>query len=136
MSYGKHLTLLIENIENIDELNNEDKLKQLLTDLTHRIKMRVLVPATVGFEDSDIFNIGYSGVIILCESHIAIHTYSGLKKAFIDVFSCKDYKEEEVIDFMHERVGNFDIKEKSITERGRHWQADIDKEYERWVNKR
>lgn len=136
MSYGKHLTLLIENIENIDNLNEEKKIKELLTDLTHRIKMRVLVPAVAGFEDGDVFNVGYSGVIILCESHIAIHTYSGIKKAFIDVFSCKDYEEKDIIDFLHERVGNFEIKEKNIKDRGRHWQADIEKEFNQWEGKR
>lgn len=136
MNYGKHLMLRINNIENIDSVNNEEELKKFLTELTHRINMRVLVPPVVGYEEGEAENIGYSGVVILYESHIAIHIYSETHQAFIDVFSCKDYEEKDIYKFLTEKVGNYNIKEKTILNRGRHWDTDIKKELKKWGEKR
>lgn len=136
MNYGKHLMLRIGNIENIEAINSDENIKIFLTDLTHHIGMSVLVPAITGYEDGEPQNRGFSGVIILVESHIAIHVYSELRQAFLDVFSCKDYAEEDVLDFLHGTIGNFDIIEKSTLNRGRHWDSDIKKEMENWRGRR
>lgn len=136
MNYGKHLMLRIGNIENIEAINNDESIKNFLTDLTHHIGMRVLVPAVTGYEDGEPQNRGFSGVIILVESHIAIHVYSELRQAFLDVFSCKDYDEEDVFEFLRDRIGGFEVIEKTVLNRGRHWDADIKKEMENWRTKR
>lgn len=136
MNYGKHLMLRIGNIENIEAINSDENIKDFLTDLTHYIGMRVLVPAITGYEDGEPQNRGFSGVIILVESHIAIHVYSELRQAFLDVFSCKDYSENDVFEFLCDKIGKFEIIEKNVLDRGRHWDADIKKEMEKWRAKR
>ena len=136
MSYGKHLMLMISDVENIERLNDEESIKNFLVELVDRIKMRVLVQPAVGYEDGDITNVGYSGVVILYESHIAVHVYSGLKKVFLDVFSCKDYDEKEVYKFIAEKVGKFKIEEQTVLNRGRHWEADIEREMKMWREQR
>lgn len=34
---------------------------------------------------------GVSGVVLIAESHISIHTFPDKQHAFIDIFSCKDF---------------------------------------------
>lgn len=34
---------------------------------------------------------GVSGVVLIAESHISIHTFPDKEHAFIDIFSCKDF---------------------------------------------
>jgi S-adenosylmethionine decarboxylase len=34
---------------------------------------------------------GISGVVLIAESHISIHTFPDKEHAFIDIFSCKDF---------------------------------------------
>lgn len=134
--YGKHLTLMISDVENIDVINSEKAIKEFLNELVQRIKMRILVPPIVGFEDGGFENVGYSGVVILYESHAAIHVYSGLRKAFIDVFSCKAYDEKEIAAYIAEKVGNYKIEEYAVADRGRHWGKDIAEEMKRWEKTR
>ncbi|MBI5079005.1 S-adenosylmethionine decarboxylase [Candidatus Saganbacteria bacterium] len=44
---------------------------------------------------------GISGVVLIAESHISIHTFPDKKHAFIDIFSCKnfdtDYARQELL---------------------------------------
>lgn len=134
--YGKHLTLLVKNVENIQNISNENEIKKFLLSLVDYIDMNVLVYPVAGYEKGDKHHEGYSGVIILCESHCAIHTYTGMKKIFIDIFSCKHYKTKKVIKFLKNYIGNFDIEEKKVLNRGVHWGKNIDKEAKKWKKQR
>ena len=134
--YGKHLTLLIKNVEHIEKLNGENEIKNFLADLVKSINMRILVNPVAGYESGDEAHAGYSGVVILYESHCAIHTYSKLRKVFIDIFSCKDYCVEDVLNFIKGKIGVFEIEEQHIFNRGVHWGNDIKKEMNNWKGKR
>lgn len=65
---------------------------------------------------------GVSGVVMIVESHISLHTYS--KKDFLsmDVYSCKTFDAEAVASYMKER---FAIRELDVTvvERGKKFPA-------------
>jgi S-adenosylmethionine decarboxylase len=76
---------------------------------------------------------GYSGVIILYESHAAIHTYSALGQAFVDVFSCKPYDTTRVEGVMRRYFGEFEVVEQTTLGRGVHWGSNVEREMENWT---
>ena len=51
---------------------------------------------------------GYSGFLIIQESHISIHTF--VKRGFvtIDVYSCKAFKTEGVVEYLKKAFGSRD----------------------------
>ena len=50
---------------------------------------------------------GISGFVIIAESHVSIHTYPETNKLFMDLFSCKAFDSELLINFVKK---TFDIK--------------------------
>lgn len=42
---------------------------------------------------------GVTGMVIIAESHISVHTFSEKNYVFLDVFSCKDFNTQKAIDF-------------------------------------
>jgi S-adenosylmethionine decarboxylase len=66
---------------------------------------------------------GVSGVVLIAESHISVHTFP--EKAFmsVDIFSCKCFDVERAIRYMVERfqVGRY---EHQLLDRGRHFPKD------------
>ena len=58
---------------------------------------------------------GYTGFVILAESHISFHTYPENNFISIDFFSCKKLNQKENIDFIHQHIlCNQEIKKKNI----------------------
>src|SRR5882724_8617011 len=90
-TYGMHLTVRIANVEKQAVLNDRDAVSGFLSDLVDRVGMRVLAGPLVGIEEGVPEKRGMSAVIILYESHAAIHTYPELGEAFLDLFSCKRF---------------------------------------------
>jgi S-adenosylmethionine decarboxylase len=68
---------------------------------------------------------GISGVVLIAESHISIHTFP--EKAFmsVDIFSCKCFDVERAVRYMAERfdVGRY---EQQLLDRGRHFPTTVD----------
>ncbi len=48
---------------------------------------------------------GISGVVLIAESHITIHTFPEKDHAFIDIFSCKDFNVDFAITYMSSLFG-------------------------------
>jgi len=73
-------------------------LERVLSELPAIIDMKILAgPMTVrGLPE----NPGVTGFVIVDKSHIAIHTFDEGNKISIDVFSCRMFKEGEVIDYL------------------------------------
>jgi S-adenosylmethionine decarboxylase len=92
--YGMHLTLRIKNVEKSALLNEKNVIHEFLVRLVTDINMRILAGPLVAEECSNEGKSGCSGLILLYESHAAIHTYVDLKEAFIDIFSCKEFNVE------------------------------------------
>ncbi len=60
---------------------------------------------------------GISGLVVIAESHIAIHTFPELDYFTMDVFSCKNFDIEKAISFIRDA---FDVKEmdRMLVQRG------------------
>jgi S-adenosylmethionine decarboxylase len=128
-----HLTMRLSCIERRYALEGAGAVSSLLHAIVDRIGMRVLAGPLVGEENGDPMHRGYSGVIILYESHTAIHTYPDLGEAFLDIFSCRPYDAEMVGDVLREYLGSYTVVEQSVFDRGIHWGANVEREVVSWM---
>jgi S-adenosylmethionine decarboxylase len=134
--YGLHLTMRIGRIERRAELNDPAVVSQFLKVLVERIGMRILAGPLTGTEEGDPATLGCSGLVILYESHAAIHTYPAVGAAFLDVFSCRDFAVARVYEVVGEFFGSYAITEQAIADRGIHWGSDVRQELMAWKDRR
>ena len=78
-----------------DKINDRDAIRDFLEALAKAIDMSIIEGPIVaeGIEN----NPGFSALVIIDFSHISIHTFTNNKEALIDVFSCKEYDRERVL---------------------------------------
>lgn len=109
-TFGKHLTIDAYGCGQ-KPLENMKILYNILDDLPGKIGMRkfsppYLIKCTVeNKEDWD----GFSGFVVIAESHISLHTFPQKRFFSMDVYSCKDFDHKAVIKY----VKNY-IKFKSV----------------------
>ncbi len=116
--YGPHLTIDGYNCDK-KKLVDFELIHKFLTDLPAQIGMTKLIPPyVIKYNWGKIPNEwGITGIVIIAESHISVHTYPEQGIIFLDVFSCKEFDVNKTIQI----IGNtFNIKEKqvSIVKRG------------------
>lgn len=134
--YGLHLTLRVSEVENRTALGDPGRIATFLRELVHAVGMRILAGPVTGIENDPPENAGCSGVVILYESHAAIHTYSTRGEAFLDIFSCKPFEIERVRMKLRHFFGAHRITEETVVERGHHWGTEASGELRRWANAR
>lgn len=134
--YGVHLMLRVAEIANREALNNEQQVEQFLVDVVHTLGMRVLAGPLMAREEGPPELQGCSGVIILYESHVAIHTYPCLGEAFIDVFSCKPFDTALAEAVVERYFGSYAVVERAVADRGIHWGRDVERELSAWQQRR
>jgi S-adenosylmethionine decarboxylase len=96
-------------------LSNRISLLRWLDDLPPQIGMSILMPATVGSihpPKCRPVDEGLSGVVVIHESHIAVHTWPRRGELQADVYSCKRFDAEKVLDhFVHDfGIGSYDTQ--------------------------
>ncbi len=134
--YGLHLMMRVSNVRNRVALSDGESINRFLVELVHELDMNVLAGPMVTEEAGEPQRAGYSGVIILYESHAAIHTYSNLGEAFLDVFSCKPYDVTRVEGVMNRYFGEFEVIEQTTLGRGVHWGTNVEREMDTWREQR
>jgi S-adenosylmethionine decarboxylase len=90
-SFGPHLTLdLVDCPEEI--LKNYDLHFNYLKTLPEIINMTPITQPYV-FPYSGLVpeDKGITGIVIIAESHLSIHSFQEKRYSFIDIFSCKDF---------------------------------------------
>lgn len=80
-------------------IKTEEKAKKFLTDLISIINMKVATPAQASYI-TDPGNIGVTGSIGLVTSHAAFHVFEDLGEMHFDLYSCKCFDAEKVIDYI------------------------------------
>lgn len=91
----------IFDLENCNEkIGNRDDLRQLVQKIAAAVDMKILEGPIVA-EGVDI-NPGFSALAIIDFSHISIHTFTKYREALVDVFSCKEYDREKVLEVVKE----------------------------------
>src|SRR6185436_19809459 len=110
MHFGEHL--MVDGYGGSEEkLNSKELVLSCLNELIEKLEMKKLMePEVLWAEDNHIKDPGgWSGFVIIAESHISIHTFP--KKGFIsaDVYTCKNgLNKDLVINYFKEK---FDLKE-------------------------
>ena len=61
---------------------------------------------------------GVSGIVLIAESHISIHTFPDKGYLSVDIFSCKDFDVEFATDYLVRTFGIKDV-EQQLLQRGR-----------------
>lgn len=103
--FGPHLTLDLSGCDKA-KLTSFDFLFELLDSLPSRIGMtRITTPFIRPWLDQWATIPGYSGFVILAESHISFHTFPDAEYVFIDLFSCRNFDVDVAVKFLMDSFG-------------------------------
>jgi S-adenosylmethionine decarboxylase len=92
----------------------------------HKVMPPYVIPYEGSNEQGKFDRGGISGVVIIAESHISIHTFQAQGYAFVDIFSCKDFNSDSVIKPL---MKAFDAKscDKTFLTRGKDFPKEVDR---------
>src|ERR671937_478962 len=105
---GRHLLLELFDCD-LDAINNVEAVKGALIEAAKRAQATIV---DVVFHEFNPF--GVSGVVVIAESHLSIHTWPEYRYAAVDIFSCGDVLQPEVA--ANYRVEQFGAERTSIVE--------------------
>ncbi|MFA5066983.1 MAG: adenosylmethionine decarboxylase [Candidatus Izemoplasmatales bacterium] len=89
--FGPHLTMDLSNC-NKEKLSDYSFIFNLLSELPEKIGMtKITQPYVFPYKGLVPDDSGITGVVIIAESHISIHSFEQKDYVFIDVFSCKNF---------------------------------------------
>lgn len=109
--FGYHL--LIEGYSDSPNLVSIPYITWFLTDLTRYINMSKLSEPYVHYINTE-DDFGISGIIIIKESHISIHTWPRHNFLTMDIYSCKDFNPDKVISFCVDKFSVYKYKHRLI----------------------
>lgn len=96
--YGPHLMLDLNDC-NPAILDDLDACFRLLNELPEKIGMtKITQPYVFRYTGLIPEDEGITGVAIIAESHISLHTYPQKRFVFVDLFSCKPFDVKEAKD--------------------------------------
>ena len=90
VSSGKHMICDFKNIKNIELLNNSSRLNIVLKEICKTYNFQILNEIQHSFQP-----IGCSIIFLLSESHISIHTFPEKNHMAFDIYTCRQYKDNE-----------------------------------------
>ena len=91
---------------NKDVLQDENFIYDLLFAYPGNIGMtKISDPIVFRYSGSKPEDWGISGLVFIAESHISLHTFVERKFINIDVFSCKDFDAERIMEDMKNKFG-------------------------------
>ena len=98
-SFGPHLTLDLkgcpkEVLENYELHFNYLKTLPEMIDMTPITQPYVFFFSFLVPEDK-----GITGIVIIAESHLSIHSFQEKEYTFIDIFSCKDFDVKKAVEY-------------------------------------
>ena len=118
--FGPHIMLDLHQC-NSQLLSSIDLCFELLHSLPNQIGMtKITQPYVFPYEGLIREDKGITGMVIIAESHISVHTFPLKEYAFIDVFSCKPFNTDIAIQYC---IDLFKCKQPDIqkTMRGKHF---------------
>jgi S-adenosylmethionine decarboxylase len=88
---GMHIILDVHNIFDNEKLKYGSSIIPILDKIVNELNLNVVDKALHQFEPY-----GFTGVYVLAESHLSIHTYVTERKLAIDLYTCSffDYSKE------------------------------------------
>jgi S-adenosylmethionine decarboxylase len=116
--FGLHLMLELYNCDP-KVLSDKSLVKRVLDELPEEIGMHKLIDPVVVFAQSNEKRDpgGWSGFVIIQESHISLHTFIRRRFVTADVYSCKQFDAMQAIAYF-KKIFHTDDIEYSIEQRG------------------
>ncbi len=122
--FGSHLMIDGHHAEK-SKLEDKEFIHGLLEKLPLEMDMHKIMPVHVmDVTGSHPEDSGITGVVIVAESHIAIHTFPEKRFVSLDVFSCKDFDTQKAVSSLVEafQIGRF---ETHLINRGKEFPHDL-----------
>jgi S-adenosylmethionine decarboxylase proenzyme len=91
VSTGKHMICDLTNIRNMTRLESMDKMHELLEYICAKYDFTILTKSQHKFEPQ-----GLTILYMLSESHISIHTFPEKQYLAFDIYTCRDYDDDQV----------------------------------------
>ena len=100
---GNHL--IIEGFDCSEEkLDNEELIKNILEELVDKIQLfKLSEPVVIRAQPRGTDPGGITGMVLVSQSHISIHTYPKKKWLAFDLFSCKEFDTKMVCNLLKEK---------------------------------
>lgn len=128
MNFGVHLTLDGYG-GNKEKLNNSELVNHILHELPLKLGMHTLAEPVVYFAKGNNLKDpgGWSGFVVIEESHISIHTFPGRQFVSGDVYTCKNELDTEFVKQYFIEAFNLNDLETHFIRRGtRYPESDIE----------
>lgn len=108
-----------------EKLLDRERVWRCLNELPARIGMRKLAEPAVHWAEPNGINDpgGWSGVVVIVESHISIHTFPERRFASIDVYSCRNGLPTAEVEAYFRAVFGFEELETNFVVRGTKYPA-------------
>lgn len=122
--FGPHLMLDCYGCPT-EKLGDVDFIFETLDKFPDKIEMTKLMPPYVfKYKGKVKDDWGVSGVVLIAESHITIHTFPEKQHAFVDIFSCKEFDAAQAAAYL---IKLFEAKKHDIQllNRGMDFQRDV-----------
>ncbi len=103
---GTHLIIEVEGAEGLDD---EDRIQQAFRDCVDTCGATLLHIHTHKFSPQ-----GVSGVAVLAESHISVHTWPEIGYGAFDVFMCGDAQPWKAVDVLRDAFGAREVRVKEL----------------------
>ena len=123
--FGEHFTLDGYG-GNFDKLNDKEVVTHCLSDLPAQLGMNCLSEPVVYFAKPNHIKDpgGWSGVVVIVESHISIHTFPNRGFVSIDVYTCKNGMDTAFILDYFKKVFELTEVETNFIKRGTRYPAE------------
>ena len=106
--FGPHLIIDGSKCDTA-KLADRHAIERILTDYPRAIGMtRIGGPYMFEYQSPDPAYSGISGLVVIAESHITIHTFPALDYFAMDIFSCKNFDHEKAIQYVKDAL---DVRE-------------------------
>lgn len=94
---GRHIILELFDCD-VELLSDLEAVKAALVEAARRAEATIV---TMSFHEFNPF--GISGIIVITESHLSIHTWPEHRYAAVDIFSCGRLKPDAAVHYLIER---------------------------------
>ncbi|OGD97898.1 hypothetical protein A3A49_02760 [Candidatus Curtissbacteria bacterium RIFCSPLOWO2_01_FULL_38_11b] len=89
---------IICDLSNCNQKIKDPKaIREFLEEVVKKVNMSILEGPIIAEGKPE--NPGISGLVIIDFSHISVHTFTKYKEALIDIFSCKPFERNPLVDY-------------------------------------
>lgn len=98
-----HLIANLTNVKNIEDISSKQFIKDFILKVVDLADMKAIIdPVVIYYDHEEKIESGVTGIVIIADSHISIHTYPYKKSVYFDLFSCKYFDDGLILNYLRE----------------------------------